>query len=75
MKQDPVLSKLKDIIEHQTWHTIDQLPDDYIKAQLQSYCKIKDSLTCDLTHDIILKDNRILIPKVYQNTLVVKLAH
>ena len=41
---------------------------------LKQYQKFKELLTVNIQYDIILKDNRIVLPTVFHRT-VVKLAH
>ena len=72
--QDPMLTKLKDLILNHNWHTLPKNASDSITVDLKSYDKIKNSLTYNNHHEVILKDNRIVLPKVYLK-IAITLAH
>ena len=69
-EQDPILTKLKDLIFNHTWHTLPKNASDSVTVELKSYEKIKNSLTYNNHHEVILKYNRIVLPKVYYKTAI-----
>ena len=62
---DNTLQKLAQIIEDDSWHTIQNLsPDIEIdKEELQLFAKIRSELTVSQNRHIILRGSRIIIPK------------
>ena len=71
--------KLIQIINTGEWYKVED--QTFIKNltkpevdNLKLFQRIKDELTLNADQDILLKQNRIVIPQVYQHT-VVKLAH
>ena len=73
-EQDPIFIKLEDLIINHTWHTLPKNASDSITVELKSYEKIKNSLTYNNHHEVILKDNRIVLPKVYHK-IAITLPH
>ena len=65
-----MLIKLKDLILNHNWDTLPKNASDSITAELKSYDKIKNSLTYNNHHEFILKDNLIVLPKVYHNIAI-----
>lgn len=57
-----------------SWYKPDQMLDTKQVQSLKQYRKIKDTLTVHLEQNLILKDNRIVLPRCYQN-IAIKLAH
>ena len=78
--RDPVLKILVQIISENHWYKLKdpdkyEIFNDFPKiSELRFYEKIKNELTVNTERNIILKGNRIVVPKPYQN-IVVKLAH
>ena len=72
--QDPLLIKLEDLILNHNWQTLPKNASHSITAELKSYNKIKNSLTYNNHHEVILKDNCIVLPKVYYK-IAITLAH
>ena len=72
--QDPMLTKLKDLILNHTWYTLRKNASDSITVELKSYNKIKKSLIYNNHHDVILKNNRTVLLKVYYK-IAITLAH
>ena len=73
-KADPFLQKLTEIMNKNTWYMLDKLPDSEEIKMLKHYRKIKDTLTVNAEQNIILKDKRIILPRIYHR-LAVKLGH
>ena len=74
-KQDKFLQNLRQRIENNDWNLLEKLNfDNETFNLLKRYRKFKDALTINLGNDIILKDNRIILPEIFHKTLV-KLAH
>ena len=73
-KTDPFLQKLIDITVNNTWHMLDKLPDSEETKMLKHYRKMKDTLTVNEEQNIILKDKRIILPRIYHR-ISVKLGH
>lgn len=71
---DPFLQKLIDITISNTWHRLDQLPDSDETKMLKHYRKFKDTLTVNEENNIILKDKRIILSRIYHR-ISVKLGH
>ena len=69
--QDPVLTKLKDLFLNHSWHTLPKNASDSINVELKRYGKIKNIMN---HHEFILKDNRIVLPKVYHK-IAITLVH
>ena len=63
--QDPMLIKSKDLILNHNQYTLPKTTSDSITVELKSYGKIKNSLIYNNHHEVILKDNRNVLPKVY----------
>ena len=77
-KADPVLQILTELIRSNTWYKLER-PQLYPEIcqhlpTLLQYRNVRNELTVNDTSDIILKGNRIIVPKIYQD-VVVKLAH
>ena len=72
--QDPMLTKLKDLILNHNWHTLPKNASNSITDELKSYGKIKNSVTYNNHHEVILKDNRIVLANVYHKSAIT-LAH
>ena len=74
-KQDKFLQNLRQRIENNDWNLLKKLNFDHETLNLlKRYRKFKDTLTINLDGDIILKDNRIILPETLHKTSV-KLAH
>ena len=74
-KQDKVLQILKQTILNNEWKSMDKKQYDVETLKLlKQYQKFKELLTVNIQYDIILKDNRIVLPTVFHRTAV-KLAH
>ena len=74
-KQDKFLQNLRQRIENNDWNLLEKLNfDNETFNLLKRYRKFKDTLTINLDNDIILKDNRIILPEIFHKTSV-KLAH
>ena len=70
---DPVLSTAIEIIKNERWYELDTLPQGQEKNELKQYRKIKDSVSLNDDQIIVLKDNRIVIPRCFE-IIGVKLA-
>ena len=70
---DPVLSTAIEIIKNERWYELDTLPQGQETNELKQYLKIKDSVSLNDDQIIILKDNRIVIPRCFE-IIGVKLA-
>ena len=74
-KQDKVLQILKPTILNNEWKSMDKKQyDGETLNLLKQYQKFKELLTVNIQYDIILKDNRIVLPTIFHRTAV-KLAH
>ena len=74
-KQDKFLQNICQRIENNDWNLLEKLNfDNETFNLLKRYRKFKDTLTINLDNDIILKDNRIILPEIFHKTSV-KLAH
>ena len=74
-KQDKVLQILKQTILNNEWKSMDKKRYDVETLKLlKQYQKFKELLTVNIQYDIILKDNRIVLPTVFHRTAV-KRAH
>ena len=74
-KQDKVLQILKQTILNNEWKSMDKKQYDVETLKLlKQYQKFKELLTVNIQYDIILKDNRIVLPTIFHHTAV-KLAH
>lgn len=77
-KNDVVLQLIAKIIRQNSWQDLERpIQDPEIRQHIQTllpYRNIRRELTVNDTSDIILKGNRIVVPIVYQDT-VIKLAH
>ncbi|XP_057308107.1 uncharacterized protein LOC130645992 [Hydractinia symbiolongicarpus] len=71
---DPFLQKVIHYTNARSWYKLDQMLDTEDARSLKQYRKIKDTLTVNSEQRLILKDNRIVLPRCYQN-LAIKLAH
>ena len=69
-----MLIKLKDLILNNNWHTLPKNASDSITVELKSYDKIKNSLIYNNHHEVILKDNCIVLLKVYHK-IAITLEH
>ena len=63
--QDPMLTTLKDLILNHNCHTLPK------NVELKCYDKVKNSLTYNNRHEVILKDNRIALPKMYHQIAII----
>lgn len=73
-RADPILQKVIHHINARSWYKLDQMLDTEEVRSLKQYRKTKDTLTVNSEQSLILKDNRIVLPRCYQN-LAIKLAH
>ena len=74
-KRDKVLQILKQTILNNEWKSMDKKRYDVETLKLlKQYQKFKELLTVNIQYDIILKDNRIVLPTVFHRTAV-KRAH
>ena len=69
-----MLTILKDVILNHNWHTSPKNAFDSITVELKSYDKIKNSLTYNSHHEVILKHNCIVFPKIYHK-IAITLVH
>ena len=65
-KSDKVLNKVTQSLETGKWDTND--------PTIKLFHKCTDQLTVNASHDILLKNNRIVIPDKFKNQ-VIQLAH
>ncbi len=73
-KNDALLQSCIKAVTTNTWKTITAEADAHLKADLASVYHVRDELSVNDTHDIILRDHRIVIPKSLQQR-VIDLAH
>ena len=76
---DKICQHLTELIKNECWHTLDK-PRNYQNLtlselnELKQYRKFKSELALTENDDVILKQNRIVLPQCYQK-IEVKLAH
>ena len=63
---NPVLKRVIEYIGSNKWYEIEkQAQDGETNKLLKRFCKIKDSITLIAEKNLILKDNRIVLPIKY----------
>ena len=78
-KTDKICQHLTELIKNESWYTLDK-PSNYPNLtsdelnELNQFRKFKSELTLTENDDVILKQNRIVLPLCYQK-IAVKLAH
>ena len=76
--KDDVLQQVAHLSRTNTWYKLDEITK-YPELQkhyatLNSYRRVAKEITVSTDNDILLKDNRIILPEVYQK-IAIKLAH
>ena len=79
-KEDKILQEVIRLTRFNRWYEIEKIiPKGFTKDEfclLKQFRKIKDELTILPDNDVILKNNRIILPDIYQSIAVkLKLAH
>ena len=67
---DPLLQQLIELKRNGNWHTVNRQATNEQTEHLKAFQKIEESITVNDEQNIVLKDSRIVLPKIYHNVAI-----